>query len=253
MPAVGYIKTCTKPSGVATVATAPWLNLSTQTWNAVAKIIVAGSQTWPGTFTSGYSAAGSLLNVAGNGLPFASIPTGTFPITATDPAYTYDRNPNTIAAVNFAYGLAANPTSAATPSCLSPAVIAITVTGVRVYNAFDAGGYDAVAREEQDGCHGHPDQSSSYHYHGWLQACVSDAGSASKNSTLLAYALDGFGIYGAWYNGKILRTADLDACHGTTSAVIWKGKLVSIYHYVSTYDFPYTLGCYKGTPVKTEA
>ena len=127
--------------------------------------------------------------------------------------------------------------------------IGITVTGVAIYNAFDAAGYDAVAREEQDGCHGHPDQSSTYHYHGWLQACVPDGGSATQNSSLLGYAADGYGIYGPWYDGKILTTADLDECHGTTSPVMWNGQLVTMYHYVSTYDFPYTIGCYRGTPV----
>ena len=64
---------------------------------------------------------------------------------------------------------------------------------------------------------------------------------------LLGYALDGYGIYGPWYNGKVLMSADLDVCHGTTSAVMWHGALTTIYHYVSTYDFPYTLGCYHGT------
>jgi hypothetical protein len=148
--------------------------------------------------------------------------------------------------VNFA--LAENPVAAASPSCLGGGTIGVTITGVAIYDAFDAAGYDAVAREIQDGCHGHPDQSDTYHYHGWLQACVPDAGSATVNSSLLGYARDGFGIYGPWYQGKILTTADLDACHGTTSAVMWHGSLTTIYHYVSTYDFPYTLGCYTGTP-----
>jgi hypothetical protein len=65
----------------------------------------------------------------------------------------------------------------------------------------------------------------------------------------LGYALDGYGIYGPWYNGKVLTTADLDVCHGITSSVMWHGALTSIYHYVSTYDFPYTVGCYHATAV----
>ena len=64
----------------------------------------------------------------------------------------------------------------------------------------------------------------------------------------IGVTLTGVAIYGPWYNGKILTTADLDECHGTTSAVMWDGALATIYHYVSTYDFPYTLGCYRGTP-----
>jgi hypothetical protein len=31
--------------------------------------------------------------------------------------------------------------------------------------------------------------------------------------------------------------------------VLWHGAPTSIYHYVATYDFPYTVGCYHGTAV----
>lgn len=88
------------------------------------------------------------------------------------------------------------------------------------------------------------------HQHGFLQDCVPDAGSPTHNSSLLGYAADGFGIYGPWYDGKVLTSADLDECHGTTSPVMWDGKLVTMYHYVSTYDFPYTLACYRGTAAR---
>ena len=248
-PKAGYIEDCSTPSGSPVVSSAPWLNAGTNTWNALSKLVVEGSVKWPGTFTDTISATTS--TIVSNGLPIASIPTGTFPISSSDPAYQYDRNPNSIAAQSDDFVLTANPSPAASPSCLGGGAIGITVTGVAIFDAFDGAGYDAVAREIQDGCHGHPDQSDTYHYHGWLQACVPDAGSATQNSSLLGYAFDGYGIYGAWYNGKILTTADLDACHGTTSPVMWNGKLVSMYHYVSTYDFPYTLGCYMGTPVRT--
>jgi hypothetical protein len=249
-PHVGSIDECTALSGSPVVATAPWLNTSAKTWNALTKSVVAGSVTWAGTFTDVLSNAGASLTVSGNLLPIDAIPTGTFPIATTDPAYQYDHNPNSIAAHTFSVALPGDPVPAASPTCLGGGTIGVTLTGVAIYNGFDGAGYDAVAREIQDGCHGHPDQSDTYHYHGWLQACVPDLGSATQNSSLLGYALDGFGIYGPWYGGKILTTADLDACHGTTSPVLWNGVLTTIYHYVSTYDFPYTVGCYKGTPVK---
>ena len=44
-----------------------------------------------------------------------------------------------------------------------------------------------------------------------------------------------------------LSSADLDACHGRTSEVTWDGKKVTMYHYVATLDFPYTIGCLKGS------
>jgi hypothetical protein len=246
-PAVGSIYVCSVPNGQAPPGTGPWINTARGTWDALTKDIVSGSESWSGTFSATQS--GSSLAVTGNGLPLAPVATGTFPIASTDAAYQYDRNPNHVGAKTIHYALPYNPSPAASPGCLRGGRIGIALDGVSVFDAFDAVGHDAVAREGQDICHGHPDQSSTYHYHGWLQACVSDAGSATQNSSLLGYALDGYGIYGPWYGGKVLTSADLDACHGTTSEVRWHGAVASIYHYVSTYDFPYTLGCYHGTPV----
>lgn len=246
-PSVGYVYVCTVPNGQAPSGTGPWINTTAGTWDALTKDVVTGSVSWPGTFSA--TTSGASLDVTGNGLPLAPVTTGTYPIASTEAVYQYDGNPNSIAAQSINYALPYNPSAAASPGCLSGGRIGVAVNGVSVYDALDAVGHDAVAREGQDSCHGHPDQSSTYHYHGWLFVCVTDAGSASQNSSLLGYALDGYGIYGPWYNGKVLTSADLDICHGTTSAVMWHGALTSIYHYVSTYDFPYTLGCYHGTAV----
>ncbi len=246
---VGHIYACQTISGQPVVSTAPWIDSSDDDWDALTKISVEGSVSWPGTFSATVSSNGVTRTVTSNGLPISPYATGTFPIQSTDPAYHYDHNPNSIAAQSIAYSFPANPTVATTPTCLGMGRIGVTLTGVSIYNGFDGADYDAVAREIQDPCHGHPDQSSTYHYHGFINACVPDSGSATTNSSLLGYAQDGFGIYGPWYNGKILTTNDLDACHGVTSPVLWNGTLTTIYHYVSTYDFPYTVGCYRGTPV----
>ena len=245
--ATGSVFVCSVPNGQAPSGTPPWIDTAAGTWNALTKDIVSGNVSWSGSFSAAVS--GSALDITGNGLPLAGITTGTFPIASTDAVYQYDANPNHIAAQSLNYALPYNPVAAATPGCLRGGRIGIALNGVSIFDALDAVGHDAVAREGQDSCHGHPDQSSTYHYHGWLFTCVADSGSAAQNSSLLGYALDGYGIYGPWYNGKILTTADLDQCHGTTSTVSWHGAPTAIYHYVSTYDFPYTLGCYHGTAV----
>ena len=242
----GYVYSCNALSGSPVVSSAPWLG--TTTWNALIKTVVQGSVSWAGAFSS--TLGTTERTIADNGLPVKPETSGTFPIAKTDPAYAYDHNPNSIKTHSVSFSLPANPTIARTPTCLGGGTIGYALDGVAIYDAFDAAGYDGGAHEVFDGCHGHPDASDTYHYHGWIQACVSDGGSATQNSGLIGYALDGFGIYGAWYNGKILTSADLDECHGTTSAVMWNGKLTTIYHYVSTYDFPYKLGCYRGTPVR---
>jgi hypothetical protein len=123
------------------------------------------------------------------------------------------------------------------------------ITGAQLYNALDALGRDAVAHEVLDKCSGHPDPSGTYHYHS-LSGCIPDPGMG--HSKLVGYALDGFGIYGLrGSDGKTLTDSDLDACHGHTHVVDWNGKKVSMYHYHMTREYPYSIGCYKGTPIAT--
>ncbi|MDE2480638.1 MAG: YHYH protein [bacterium] len=243
-PRKGTIFLCRAPRrSHPVVGYAPWLD--GDTWNAYAKLAVRGRASWNGAFTE--HIAGDTRTIVADGVPTAPATTGAFPISPSDPAFAYDRNPNSIASYDIDLSLPANPSVAEQPGCLHGGAIGIATDGVAIYDAFDAAGYDGVAHEVQDACHGHPDRSSTYHYHGWLQTCVRDDGSATRDSSLLGYALDGFGIYGPWYHGKILTSADLDVCHGITSPVRWNGRVVRIYHYVSTYDFPYTLGCYRGS------
>ena len=246
-PQQGYVYACMAASGSAPAPaqSEPWIGANT--WNMLTKAVVEGSVSWSGSISITTNAG--TRTIVSNGLPVSPYTTGTYPVSSSDPASEFGGDPNSIAQHEYDIELPQDPSVAATPSCVPMGPIGITVTGVSVYNAFDANDNDANANEIQDACHGHPDPSETYHYHGFLQTCVPDAGSATQNSSLLAYAFDGFGIYGPWYNGKILTSADLDECHGTTSPVMWDGQLVNIYHYVSTYDFPYTVGCYRGTPV----
>ena len=126
--------------------------------------------------------------------------------------------------------------------------IGVMLTGSYFFNALDAAGRDAAAHEVQDACAGHPEMRGAYHYHS-LSPCASDT--KSSHSALVGYALDGFGIYGPrGENGKTLTNAGLDECHGHTHAVTWNGKKTRSYHYHATAEYPYTLGCFRGTPVR---
>jgi len=40
---------------------------------------------------------------------------------------------------------------------------------------------------------------------------------------------------------------ELDECHGMTSIIEWDGKMVEMYHYVINNEFPYSVGCLRGT------
>jgi YHYH protein len=245
-PMSGYVYSCTRSFGGAGGASSdgPWIDTDAGTFDFTAKIAVQGAVSWP-SHTFAATLSGATRTITGNGLPDHT--TGTFPIAKTDPAYAYDMNPNSIAAQTISWSLPATPTAATTPSCLDGGPIGILLTGAQLYDALDGEGRDAVAHEVQDACQAHPDMSSSYHYHS-VTICIADPGTG--HSALLGYARDGFGIYGVrGESGETLTNADLDACHGHTHSITWDGATVTLYHYHATYEFPYTVGCYNGTPI----
>ncbi len=243
-PKVGYIWAChTDPGGRGAQHDGPWMDKAAGTWNMDEKVTVEGAVSWPHSFT--IAMEGDSRVIAWNGLP--AYPTGIFPIQRDDPAYQYDTNPNDIRERSLEIALPLEPKLAAKPSC-APNAVGVLLSGVVLFNALDAAGRDAVAHETQDACQGHPRQFGVYHDHSVPDCLLDEIDSGSGPSKLVGYALDGFGIYGPRdENGNELSSADLDACHGRTSPVEWNGKTVTMYHYVATLDFPYTIGCLKGT------
>lgn len=242
-PRVGYVYACqTTFGGGGSAGSSPWI--SGASWDFTAKPTVQGSVTWPNAHVT-IARQGAQRVVTANNLPLH--PTGTFPIQRTDPAYKYDGNPNSILAQTILLTLPADPTAAASPSCVPQGMIGFTTSGAALYNALDAAGRDAAAHEVQDACSGHPQMSGQYHYHS-LSTCIADsAGSAGRHSDLVAYALDGYGIYGMHgESGELLSNSDLDACHGHTHAIVWDGQTVVMYHYHMTREYPYSVGCFHG-------
>lgn len=243
-PQIGYVYACQNMSGGGGAqADGPWIH-SDGTFDFTAKATVDGAVEWP-EHSLAITLDGATRHITTNDLPDHA--TGVYPIASTDDAYQYDRNPNSISAQTFVADLPATPVAGNQPACLSGGPIGVTLSGSVIFNALDAENRDAVAHETQDSCQGHPERSGAYHYHS-LSSCIPDT--ESGQSALMGYALDGFGIYGPRdASGKILTNADLDECHGTTSEVEWDGQKVVMYHYVATYEYPYTLGCYRGTPI----
>lgn len=239
-PQVGYVFSCqTNFNGQGATGTGTWMN-GDGTWNALMKAVVDGSVSWPHSFT--VSVQGDQRVLTGNGLPNHT--TGNYPISSSDDAYAVDRNPNSISEQNVTLTLPANPTVAAQANCVGGEV-GIMLSGIPLFNAFDAMGQDAGVHEVQDNCDGHPQQSGVYHYH-TLSDCLTDT--ATGHSALMGYAFDGFGIYGYYgEDGVEVTNEDLDECHGHTHAIEWDGQVVEMYHYHATHEFPYTIGCFKGT------
>jgi hypothetical protein len=243
-PQVGWVDACrtTFPNGGGAFKDGPWIHGTT--WDSTTKLAVAGAIKWP---QASYSVqiVGSQRVISTSDLP-VGYATGVFPVSSTDPAFAYDRNPNTISPRSLTLTLPATPTRAAVSTCLDMGAIGVLTDGVVLFDALDGEGRDAVAHEILDGCGGHPEMNGEYHHHD-IPPCLLKT--ATGSSTLVGYANDGFGIYVERdAQGNLLTNSDLDACHGRTSVVTWNGQQVSMYHYVATAAYPYTLGCYAGIP-----
>jgi hypothetical protein len=239
----GYVQTCRTsfPANAPGAQTAgPWMNQAAGTWDATRKVAVGGDVDWPEAKLS-ITSSGTNRLITSNALPEHL--TGIYPVRSSDPAYQYDRNPGSIQANDLSFTLPLNPTVQSSTSCIFGEV-AILLSGSVLFDAFDAGGRDAVAWELQDKCAGHPNHM--YHYHGYTP-CVKDNSPAGAHSDLVGYAFDGFGLYGLKGEGGVqLGTKDLDECHGHTHAISWNGSTKSMYHYHLTRDFPYSVGCFRG-------
>jgi hypothetical protein len=245
-PKVGYLDRCGGLGGGGgnPVTTPPWVDTTADTWNLTTKVAVEGDVRWHSTFTAKRVGSGEILR--GNGLPPRS---GAFPVSASDPAHAYNPDQGSIVAHTLKVILPYDPTENQTASC-EPGAVGVAINGIPILDGFDAGGRDGPAIETQDTCHGHPNAGSGYHYHS-LSPCLLTATSRT-HTTLVGWALDGFGIY-VEYNrkGELLNDSNLDGCHGRVSRVSWHGKVVRMYHYDMTMEFPYTVGCLRGTAATT--
>lgn len=242
-PKATWVFACMIPGGGGGASGAtPWIDGTR--WYPALKPRVSGSVTWSQASLK-VSASGATRTITTMGVPTTQV-TGTFPISQSDPVYVYDNNPNSIKPTSVTVSVPRYPKVAASASCLPMGPIGYTRNGVAIFNALDGENRDAAAHEMLDTCDGHPERTGQYHYHSGSRCILRNA---TASSTRIGYALDGFGIYVERdADGKLLTNADLDACHGRTSTVMFNGVSQRMYHYVITRGYPYTLGCFRGTP-----
>lgn len=248
-PAVGHLWLCGIPSGGRGNSDASDWSNPDGTWDFTRKPTVDGHVTWDSELHVTLDGAGNRI-VTGNALP--STPTGVFPVDPASEAYRYDRNPSHIEPHDVNLTFPAMPQVAERPSCVTYGATGISLAGNGIYHGASTLGNDASAHEMLDECGGQSDGTFTYHTH-YLTQCMLDALDTCDggHSALMGYVMDGFGIYGPrGEDGEILTSAELDECHGHTHPVMWDGELVSLYHYHWTYDFPYNVGCFRGTPVR---
>lgn len=222
---------------------------------------VSGTMNWRSEFAMTMTDTQRML--VGNGLP--NHPTGTFAVEAGTAAYQYyaglpaDGYANAaqipIAAYDLNLTLPRNPVANAAPTCISSILTGVvSQTGATWHLDVAIDGQnrllDPIAGLPMDQCWGHP-YATQYHYHGYSWKCFPNQGRAGEHSPLFGYAIDGFGVFGPrGERGVLVTNADLDECHGHTHAIPWDGETRVMYHYHQNREYPYSIGCFRGTPIQ---
>jgi hypothetical protein len=118
--------------------------------------------------------------------------------------------------------------------------IAIAVNGIPIFNALNNRGDDALLAGELDNWGGHCGRADDYHYH----VAPTHLQSVVGTKVPIAYALDGFPIYGEKEaDGK--KVVGLDAFNGHFDSK-------KNYHYHATKTYPYINGGFKGVVTEVE-
>ncbi len=167
------------------------------------------------------------------------------------------------------YTFPAEPTLAATTSPVAAlGAIAVAINGIPIFGATEGDGGDVLSLGGGfTECGGH-NGPTGYHYHTFdvtgSDVCRFSEAEASAGHVLFGYAFDGFPIYSGNFqfsssyqltNEALFATdtwaahtyvegsGDLDECNGRMDES-------GTYAYYTTDTFPYTVGCYRGTPTE---
>lgn len=262
-PARNTINLCPRPPLLSfppfTRPSTPWVEGESV---VVSKMpFVEGSVTLESVFSVTETETTRVLK--GNGIP--NHPIGTYPVEKGTAAYDYYS-----AIPVMHYGTSAdipvepyeidlaiprNPQVNAEPTCVGSIFTGVVTQTGAVWHldiAFDAKAHvlDPVSALPPDQCWGHP-YAAQYHYHGYSWKCFPNQGEAGEHSPLFGYAIDGFGVFGPrGEGGELVSNDDLDECHGHTHAIEWDGETKEMYHYHVNNQFPYSIGCFRGTPIE---
>lgn len=240
-PAVGKLYSCSaaNPSAPGSIRSRiTWIDDAGQTWNLLAKPFLPSGAFAPPAGTASVTVSGPSRTIVVSNLPVDGR-IGNWPMTQYAALTYIDPNPGTPTIRNYTFTIPASPVQAGVPNCVGLGAIGVTLNGVVLYNAADARGNDAVAHEIVDTYGGHPAMSD-YHYH-FLPERLDTAPLPDGHSGVVGYICDGFALHGyKGVGGAELTNTDLDACHGHSHGALG-------YHYHATLEYPYTIGCYRGT------
>jgi hypothetical protein len=241
-PAIGKLYSCvaSNPNAPGSIRSKiTWIDDANDSWNLLRKPFLparTGTVT-PGTITV-TETAGNRTILASNLPVDAKI--GNWPMTQFPLLTAIDGNPGNPTSKSVSFTLPMAPTVATAPGCVSLGAIGVTLNGVVLYNAADARGNDAAAHEIVDVYGGHPAMTD-YHYH-FVPERLDQTRGSDGHSGIIGYIRDGYPLYGFHgVGGAEVSNADLDICHGHSHGTLR-------YHYHATIEYPYTIGCYRGTP-----
>lgn len=241
-PEKGYLYSCNEknPSAPGSIESRiTWIDFANNTWDFLKKLWLPGGDFDPGPGLYSETLSGANRQINSNNLP-VDRKIGDWPMTDYPSLTEIDRNPGIPSSTSISYSYPIEPIQSLSPNCVSLGAIGITKNGVVIYNAVDGRGEDAVAREIIDIFGGHPAQSD-YHYH-FIPERLDNEPLSDGHSGIVGYINDGFPIYGYRGIGGIeMSNDDLDLCHGHEHSPIG-------YHYHATLEYPYTVGCYMGSP-----
>lgn len=240
-PAIGKLYSCTGPNPGAAGSVRSritWIDDATASWNLLRKPFLPSGTFAPASGTFAIQETGEVRTITVNNLPVDGR-IGDWPMTRYSVLNAIDGNGGVPAARAYTFVLPVSPAVNGTPTCVPLGAIGVTRNGVVLYSAADGRGNDAVAHEIVDAHGGHPAQTD-YHYH-FLPERL-DVVASDGHSGIVGWIRDGFPLYGYKGVGGIEMTnSDLDACHGHAHGTYG-------YHYHATIEYPYTIGCFRGTP-----
>ena len=146
-----------------------------------------------------------------------------------------------------AWRIPLEPRIAETPTPVTDGPIGVAVNGIPIFNPCKQGGCqngDVKALGELDICNGHAGRADDYHYHAAPVCLMAGKAASYWDTHPIAWALDGFAIYG--FQDADGKPAMRDAvCGGNTNPV---SNGPAGYKYHLTEASPYVMSCLRGVP-----
>ena len=186
--------------------------------------------------------------------------------------------PNPLLETNREYRFPLRPKLAAMPTPIPLlGTVGVAINGIPFFGPNEGGvpypGFgDPIYNSIMDACMGHT--AREYHYHALVEACLAADIKPGEPSPILAYAADGFAVYGPYgcadqecskvvkfkSSWKKLRDPEIDAWDAFRYEPRQGAEYLDrcnghggddhggTYHYHVTESWPYILGCFSGTP-----